>query len=304
MSNEIIKQESAINIFGVDGRAFNVVANTETGRILNQKIGASRYFSESGREYRISVSLRFDDQCKNGHETFSITGDVYEMRNGAFRDYSGGCIHEEIVQHFPEFAHLIKWHLTSTDGPMHYVGNTVYHAGNRDHNGRAAGEASSFSHAIKFDNVPALHFPKDGFFKFLRENIGRAAEFTLQEIQHKKEPGGNDFSPKYSISGFCSEWYQCPFDSKEEAAAFIASLKKCKVEFLDIPVSFSKGKPRQLDFARSSAVWPDATEAELSVSKAELTAALNARLPALLANFKADMLACGFVWPDEKGEPK
>lgn len=41
---------------------------------------------------------------------------------------SGGCIHDEVAKHFPELAHLIKWHLSSTDGPMHYVANTVYWA--------------------------------------------------------------------------------------------------------------------------------------------------------------------------------
>ena len=40
MTNEIIKPESAIICLGVDARAFSVVANTKTGRILNQKIGA------------------------------------------------------------------------------------------------------------------------------------------------------------------------------------------------------------------------------------------------------------------------
>jgi hypothetical protein len=303
MSNEIIKQESAVNIFNVDARSFGVVANTETGRILNQTIGATRYYKEGKHNYRISVDLRFDDQCRNGHESFSITADIREeISNGRYREYMGGCCHDEIAKHFPELSHLIKWHLTSTDGPMHYIANVTYHAGNRDCNGRAAGEPSQFSHAIRFGKVPALHFPNDGFFKFLRANIGRAKEFQMQEIKHKKDPGGYDFSPKYSISGFCTEWYQCPFDSKEEAAAFIASLKKCEVEFLDIPTAFSKGKERQLDFARSGAVWPEATDEELSVSKAELTAALIARLPAFSLDFEKAMRECGFVYPEKREE--
>lgn len=300
MPNEIIKQESAVNIFGYAARAFGVVANTENGRILNQKIITSKGFAEDGTTYRITATLRFDDECHNGHETFSITGNINEYRGGRFREYSCGCIHEDISKHFPELSHLIKWHLVSTDGPMHYLANTTYHASNRDCNGRAAGEPSQFSHAVRFGNVPALHFPKDGFFKFLRANIGRAKEFQMQEIQHKKDNGGHDFDPKYSIVGFCSEWYQCPFDSKEEAAAFIESLKKCTVEFLDIPTAFSKGKEREFAHARSTAVWPEATDEQLSLPKEELTELLTARLPGLLENFKADMLACGFVWP--KGE--
>ena len=70
------------------------------------------------------VEIRFDDQCGNGHNTFSITMDSRKQYAGAF----GGCMHDEIAAAFPEYAYLIKWHLTSTDGPMHYVANTVYHS--------------------------------------------------------------------------------------------------------------------------------------------------------------------------------
>jgi hypothetical protein len=37
-------------------------------------------------------------------------------------------MHEELAVVFPELAHLTKWHLVSTDGPMHYIANTTYHA--------------------------------------------------------------------------------------------------------------------------------------------------------------------------------
>ena len=191
MTNAIIKTESAITCMGVKARAFGVVANTETGRILNQKIGATRNYTKGENKYRITVELCFDDQCGNGHESFAITADIRE--NG--RQYMGGCCHDEIAQHFPEFAPLIKWHLTSTDGPMHYVANTMYHAADLD------------------------------------------AEHT-----------------------------------------------------------WGKAKPANLEYARSTAVWPDATIEQLRDK-----AALEARLPALLAEFKAAMLSAGFLWPEEGG---
>jgi hypothetical protein len=86
----------------------------------------------------IIAEARFDDDCKNGHNTFAITAEVYDetRRNGEQsqvgskgRRYmtSCGCQHDLVVQHFPELAPLIKWHLTSTDGPMHYIANTIYH---------------------------------------------------------------------------------------------------------------------------------------------------------------------------------
>jgi hypothetical protein len=84
----------------------------------------------------VRVILRFDEKCKNGHSTFSITGEVIE----GVRVVGGGCIHDKIAKVFPKLACLIPWHLCSTDGPMHYVANTIYLAGDRDCNGLRKGE--------------------------------------------------------------------------------------------------------------------------------------------------------------------
>jgi hypothetical protein len=97
----------------------------------------TKKFTKSGKNLRgelvkITALVRYDDQCGNGHNTFAITGSM--------SDGSGGCIHEDIVHFFPELAPLIKWHLVSSDGPMHYLANVVYMAGDRDHNGLKAGE--------------------------------------------------------------------------------------------------------------------------------------------------------------------
>ena len=86
------------------------------------------------------ANVRFDDECKNGHNTFSITADLYDetRRNGEEYVFNSmgkkryltarGCQHDLVTKHFRELAPLIKWHLTSTDGPLHYVADTVYHA--------------------------------------------------------------------------------------------------------------------------------------------------------------------------------
>ena len=115
-------------MLGVKSRAFNVVT-AESGRILNQKIKTfAREYMEHGRKQRLSVELRFDDECGNGHETFSITASGWERDHNSWRQTIGGCCHDEIAKKFPELAPLIKWHLCSTDGPMHYTANTLYHA--------------------------------------------------------------------------------------------------------------------------------------------------------------------------------
>lgn len=274
MTNEIIKPEAAVDLFGLQARAFAVVANTETGRILNQKIGHSKYYREAGEDYRISVDLRFDDQCGNGHETFSITGSVYEHVRGRYRDYMAGCIHEEIAKHFPELVHLIKWHLVSADGPMHYLGNACYLAGDRDYNGRAAGEPSTFDRFLRFGKFPISYPIKTTRFDKFLQSVTAGGIGQIIEVQHKEDgkPGGYQFGPKFTVDGFPCQWHECPFDSRQEAEEFRKAFNNSKLEFLSIATAWSTGKARELDAARRVAVWPDATDEELSRPRAELEA--------------------------------
>ncbi len=181
-----IRDEQAHSINGVPGRLFalNVPpAPWVAGVFANQTWKSEvRKVSGYGTGGEMQVSIRFDDNCKNGHMTFAMTADVYTNESRRRRDVAAcGAMHEEIAKVFPELAPLIKWHLVSTDSPIHYVANTIYHAGDRD-------------------------------------------------------------------------------------------------------------------AARSAGVWPDATDEELSAPKIVLKAALEARLPALIAAFRADMENIGFMW--------
>lgn len=80
------------------------------------------------------ATVRYDDQCGNGHNSFSITGE-YTYPDQSWENGGGGCIHDEIAAAFPELTPFIKWHLVSSDGPMHYIANTTYHASDKDHRG-------------------------------------------------------------------------------------------------------------------------------------------------------------------------
>lgn len=100
----------------------------------------SKVYTENDQPHRIVVKVRYDDTCRNGHNSFSITGSIYNLKLSRKEPECCGCIHDEISIHFPELAHLIKWHLVSTDGPLHYLSNTTYHAGDLDYNALRAGE--------------------------------------------------------------------------------------------------------------------------------------------------------------------
>lgn len=58
-------------------------------------------------------------------------------------------------------------------------------------------------------------------------------------------------------------------------------------------------KARNLDAARSCAVWPEATDDQLCAPRAELEVALIARLPALLEAFRAAIIGAGLALTPE-----
>ncbi len=78
----------------------------------------------------ITATVSFDDRWGNGHNTFTIRAEVTTPESRARRD-SATAAHVEIASAFPELAPLLKWHLCTTDGPMHYIENTLYWLGRR-----------------------------------------------------------------------------------------------------------------------------------------------------------------------------
>ena len=237
--------------------------NMKTSKLTKRqrlKFGPKVY-QENGETLKIIANLRYDDECGNGHNTFSITGDIYYKKgNGQWGDYGGGCIHDEIGKHFPELKPYLKWHLTSSDGPMHYIANTLYHASDKDCNGKRKHEPYAYRWTVKFADSPISNKISNKFNTFLQDRIG-TGDFQVCSFAHEREP--DTYSDNYSLVGFTEKWYEAPFNSLIEAQEFCEALNTCKVEFFKIPTQWSKGKDRDLDAARSSAVWPEATDAEL-----------------------------------------
>jgi len=97
----------------------------------NQKKVFVRSLSYYGKPATITAEVRHDDECGNGHNSFSITGEI-RLKDKRRKDCETcGCIHDDIEKYFPQLAKYIKWHLTSTDGPMHYIENSLYWLGKR-----------------------------------------------------------------------------------------------------------------------------------------------------------------------------
>lgn len=83
----------------------------------------------AGNKY-ITVKIRLNDECKNGHQDFAITADIYQAgKPKTDRNLiSVGCCHEEIIKYFPEFKIFVDLHLCDYKGiPMHAAANMHYH---------------------------------------------------------------------------------------------------------------------------------------------------------------------------------
>ena len=301
MTNTTLTQETTRTILGAPGRAFAVTQWAGNGstkaptEIANQKwISESRRVSSSdwGPGRVIKCEIRHDDKCKNGRPSFSITGHI--ERPGA-RDWdAGGCIHEEIARYFPELRPLIQWHLCSTDGPLHYIANTLYHMKETDTNGLREGQPGGWKYALTFGDNPILHKLKTPFLKFLQDDES-GYDFEVVQLDHKKEPGGYEYSPKFTFGGYGEKWHEGPFDSELDAMAFLHALQNCDPKFTQYATIYGKGKERDLDAARNAGVWPDATDAELLAP--DLESKLKARLPALVAEMReAVENDCGMIW--------
>jgi hypothetical protein len=220
----------------------------------------------SGNNFVLIAKVRHDDECGNGHNTFSITGELYDRARipgeASIKHANGttyylgscGCIHEDIAKYFPQLAPLLKWHGCSTDGPMYYLGNTIYQAGDRDYSGLRKGETK-----------PLLSGGKPGAFNWYLAAIDEKGE----EVPHGHLPSYVD-APEKPTAVYRCEWRQHVIEGK--------------------------GKERDLNAARHCAIWPEATDEQLIAPREELEAALTARLPALMAEFRAAVESLGFTY--------
>jgi hypothetical protein len=269
----VIQQERASEAMGVKGRFQNVATWPDGGRIANQKFVSCHRKTESGTQ--LQVTIRFDDNCKNGHESFSITATEYE--NG--RDVAGGCMHDDIVKVFPEFEPLIAFHLCSVDGPMHYVSNTCFMAGDRDCWGLQKGELRYKNELVARDDEHRISLDKTKL-----HGLDIPAKYDWQEKHRRPGPG------EEHTEGAIRRWLPVSMmDPNSDADAF---------DMLQLsPINkIGEGEERMLNAARRAAIWPEATDGELCSSKEVLTGLLEERLPGLLFEFRTLVENFGFLY--------
>ena len=129
----------------------------------------TNYFKEDGEEYRIIVTISLDDDCHNNMCDWSITADIEHKTEYGYREYMGGCCHDEIIKHCPELAKFIPLHCCNHYGaPMYPVENGTYHIKNSDK-----------SVAIEYLRISDKEYSKLSeavddkvYFKYLLFNLG------------------------------------------------------------------------------------------------------------------------------------
>jgi hypothetical protein len=302
--------EKAHSIHGVNGTLTTVweAGARAPGCFVKQKwVSEARKISGYGAGGVIRVSIHYDDECRNKHNSFAIKASVYTDRSRRLNDIeAGGCLHEDIARVFPELAHLIQWHLFDANGPMHYVANTIYHATNWADSRYEPGAPCAWETRARFGNFPITFVFSKRFRTFLETRIQSIARGPVAPVAVpyvKRNDGSNyDFEPHYTVTGDdCKEWHEAPFKTLTEAREFCEALNNYELTFERVATDYAKEKPRNLAAARSCAVWPDATDEQLCAPRADLEKALLARLPGLLAGFKAAIVGAGLEYeaPDK-----
>lgn len=84
----------------------------------------------NNNEANMKIKIRLNDECKNGHQDFSITATYWGIgKNRTERNIIGaGCCHNEILKARPDLKIFVNLHLCDYTGvPMYAVENGFYH---------------------------------------------------------------------------------------------------------------------------------------------------------------------------------
>ena len=240
-SNPTVEEIAAASVRCTDSRIFEVWRSEPYGP----------------RDYRrqLVAYIRWDDSCRNGHNSFFsrvisvLDGAKVTARN--LYDSEDCAASVGALPRVPAHIYaLARWNNCSSDGPMHYLANTCYLAGDRDCHGLRKGERRQIVNGRTGE--PAWRLA------FVDERDGTVME---------------NAPPTY-VDGH--------MPPAAPRAAYVPWER------------IGEGKARELDAARRVAIWPEATDEELTAP--DLREKLIARLPGLLVQFRAELETYGIPW--------
>lgn len=156
------------------------------------------------------IRIQLADDCKNGHEDFSLTAVIYENTIGGWREAGGGCCHEEIHKVAPELDQFARLHLSDCNGvPMYAVANGFYWY------------RGLFADQLGESNGPGTGSSAkspDECRRILQDHL-RASDSELEALLALSPRNQDEFSHALETLGFRAKW-------KSEAEAAIKELER------------------------------------------------------------------------------
>lgn len=146
----------------------------------------------------IQIKIRLNDECKNGHQDFSITATIWETgKKRTDRNMiSGGCCHDDILEIRPDLKPFVNLHLADYTGcPMYAVENGFYH----------------LKHGFNNTKTTDANF-KSEFCEYYRINPAQFDELSTSENQQR-------YALKLVKLGVLEQW-------KKEADAAILQMEQ------------------------------------------------------------------------------
>lgn len=136
-------------------------------------------FFEGGKHYLFTYFIKLNDRCKNGHLTFSFTGEIKVKKgNGRFYTYISGAIADIITYFKPELEKFNRLHLCNHLGQPMYIDNIRYHI----NEGKSNQEISEMYNISDMGAVEILRNASDNkdLFYYLVFRLGIAETWEKQ----------------------------------------------------------------------------------------------------------------------------
>lgn len=119
------------------------------------------------------IHIRLSDSCKNGHNEFAITADIWHKGAHKLTERNidrCGCCHEDILKKNPSLKLFVDLHLSDESGaPMNAVENGYYHL-------QGVKGTASYGHTMTLK----------GFAEYMRIDLDEAQK-AVEEITNKDQ---------------------------------------------------------------------------------------------------------------------
>lgn len=155
----------------------------------------------------VIIKIRLNDECHNGHQNFSITGEVYPTGKRGDRNLiSAGCCHDEILKARPDLKLFVDLHFATAKGvPMCAIENGFYFL-KEGNNGKIPKEVVTYYLRVTDEEFEALKIAEDEvYFQYLIEKLNVPARWeneANEAIKLMEEWTGKVFVNDSTKTGF------------------------------------------------------------------------------------------------------